>query len=83
MQNHVSYNLLRVPTGGQIKAALLQDKSRIAWCERLCSIAENIYRVLVHSIGVDFIDMRRVEDVAKLEENNQALYSGLRTTQLS
>jgi hypothetical protein len=49
----------------------------------LGNIAENIYKVLVHSIRVDSIDPRRAEDVAKLQEENQALHDGLKITRLS
>jgi hypothetical protein len=37
----------------------------------------------VHSIRVDSIDLRRAEEVAKLQVQNQALYDGLEITMLS
>jgi hypothetical protein len=70
-------------TNERTKVALLQDRSWIACFGQSCSIAENIYKVLVHSIRVDSIDPRRAEDAAKLQEENQALHDGLKITRLS
>lgn len=70
-------------TNERTKATLLQDRSWTACFGKSCSIAENIYKVLVHSIRVDSIDPRRAEDVAKLQEENQALHDGLKITRLS
>lgn len=70
-------------TNERTKATLLQDRSWTACFGKSCSIAENIYRVLVHSIRVDSVNPRRAEDVAKLQEESQALYDGLKITRLS
>lgn len=69
--------------GERTKTALLQDKSWTTYLRKSCSIAENVYKVLVHSVRVDSIDPKRAEDVAKLQEENQALHNGLRITRLS
>ena len=70
-------------TGERTKAALLQDRSWTARFGQSCSIAEDTYEVLVHSIRVNSIDPKRVEDVAKLQEENQALHNGLKITRVS
>lgn len=70
-------------TNERAKAALLHDRSWTACFGQSCRIAENIYKVLVHSVRVDSIDPRQAEDVAKLQEENQALHDGLKITRLS
>jgi hypothetical protein len=70
-------------TNERTKATLLQDRSWTACFGKTCSIAENIYKVLVHSIRIDSVDPRRAEDVAKLQEENQTLHDGLKITRLS
>lgn len=58
----------------------------MSWTARFgqsCSIAEDTYKVLVHSIRVDSINLKRVCDVAKLHEENQALHNGLKITRVS
>jgi hypothetical protein len=70
-------------TNERTKATLLQDRSWTACLGQSCGIAGNIYKVLVHSIRVDSIDPRRAEDVAKLQEENQALHDGLKIMRLS
>lgn len=53
-------------TNERTKATLLQDRSWTACFGKTCSIAENIYKVLVHSIRIDSVDPRRAEDVESI-----------------
>jgi hypothetical protein len=58
-------------TSERTKAALLQEKSWTACFGQSCSIAENIHKVLVHSVRVDSIDPGRAENIAKLQEETK------------
>ncbi|KAF4546954.1 Hypothetical protein D9617_87g078050 [Elsinoe fawcettii] len=69
--------------GERTKAALLQERSWTTCLGQSCSVAENVYKVLVHRVRLDSIDPKRAEDVAKVQEENQILHSGLRITRLS